>query len=74
MLASQDLYGVTLQLLQTVFAAFDVKTVLVDFHDAERARAQACQMRPRAILVETISNPLLKVCPLDLCVALAREV
>lgn len=73
-LASQDLYGVTLQLLQTVFAAFDVKTVLVDFHDAERARAQACQMRPRAILVETISNPLLKVCPLDLCVALAREV
>ncbi|MER3426708.1 MAG: hypothetical protein C4334_01210 [Pyrinomonas sp.] len=73
-LASQDLYGVTLQLLHTVFAAFNVKTVLVDFHDMEQARAQARRLRPRAILVETISNPLLKVCPLDLCAELAREV
>jgi cystathionine gamma-synthase/methionine-gamma-lyase len=73
-LASQDLYGVTLQLLNTVFAPFGVKVALVDLSERERLWAAARDLRPRAILVETISNPLLKICPIDVCAEVAREV
>ena len=37
-LASQDVYGATTNLLFTVFSAFGVKTVAADFSDIERLR------------------------------------
>lgn len=72
-LASQDLYGATTGLLNTIFAAFEIKTVATDFGNAEELRAKAREARPRVLIAETISNPLLKVCDLDLCAELARE-
>src|SRR4029077_8616346 len=58
----------------TVFGSFGIKTVTADFSDLQALRAQAREGRPQVMLAETISNPLLKVCDIDACVELAREV
>lgn len=73
-LASQDLYGATTQLLVTVFGSFGIKTVAADFSDVDGLRARALEARPRVLLAETVSNPLLKVCDIEACAELAREV
>ena len=73
-LAAQDLYGATTSLLNTIFGAFEIKTVTADFCNADELRATARAARPRVLIAETISNPLLKVCDLDLCAEVAREV
>jgi cystathionine beta-lyase/cystathionine gamma-synthase len=73
-LASQDLYGATTNLLFNVFGSFGIKTVTADFSDLAGLREKARGVRPRVMIAETISNPLLKVCDIDACVELAREV
>ncbi len=73
-LASQDLYGATTSLLQTILKSFSVKTVTVDFDDLNQVHAAAREAKPRVILAETISNPLLKVCDIDACARIAQEV
>lgn len=73
-LASQDLYGATTSLLQTVFGSFGIKTVTVDFSDLEMVRAKADELKPRALVAETISNPLLKVFDIDACAEIARGI
>ncbi len=72
-LASQDLYGATTSLLQMVFGAFGVKTVTTDYSDLDELRTKAREVRPRVMIAETISNPLLKVCDIDACAEIARE-
>ena len=73
-LASKDLYGSTFELLLTVFGAFGVKTVTEDFNDVAALRARAFELRPRVLLCETLSNPLLKICDIEECAEIAREV
>ena len=73
-LASKDLYGSTFELLLTVFGAFGVKTVTEDFNDVAALRARAFEVRPSVLLCETLSNPLLKVCDIEECAEIAREV
>ena len=71
-LASQDLYGATTSLLQTIFGAFGIKTITADFSDIDELRAKANEVKPRVLVVETISNPLLKVCDIDACAEIAH--
>ncbi len=71
-LASQDLYGATTNLLQTIFGSFGVKTITLDFSDLDGLRAKATETRPRVLVAETISNPLLKVCDIDACAEIAH--
>jgi cystathionine gamma-synthase/methionine-gamma-lyase len=73
-LASKDLYGSTFELLLTVFGAFGVKTVTEDFNDVAALRAKAFELKPRVLLCETLSNPLLKVCDVEECAVIAHEV
>lgn len=73
-LASKDLYGSTFELLYTVFGAFGVKTVTEDFTDIAALRAKAFEVNSAAIICETLSNPLLKICDIEECAAIAREV
>ncbi|MDQ3653202.1 MAG: PLP-dependent aspartate aminotransferase family protein [Acidobacteriota bacterium] len=73
-LASQDLYGATLNLLYTVFGAFGVRTVTADFSDPVATAEVARSHQPRALVAETISNPLLKICDIDACAEVARAV
>jgi len=72
-LASQDLYGATTSLLQSVFSAFGVKTVTVDYSDLDAVREKARDSQPQVLIAETISNPLLKVCDIEATAAIARE-
>jgi cystathionine gamma-synthase len=73
-LASQDLYGASTSLLQTIFVSFGIKTITADFADVDNVRMIAHQEKPKVLLAETISNPLLKVCDLDAYADMAREV
>jgi cystathionine beta-lyase/cystathionine gamma-synthase len=73
-LASQDLYGATTNLLQTIFGSFGIKTVTADLNDLDALRVQANEHKPRVLLAETISNPLLKVCDIDACAEIAHAV
>ena len=73
-LASQDLYGATTNLLQTILGPFGIKTVTVDFANLDEVRSKAREIKPRVLIAETISNPLLKVCDIDACAEIAREV
>lgn len=71
-LASRDLYGATTNLLLTIFGSFGIKTVTADFSNLDEVRAQARETKPRVLIAETISNPLLKVCDLDACAEIAH--
>lgn len=71
-LASQDLYGATTSLLNTIFTSFGVKTVNLDFSELSLVSETARELRPQIMIAETISNPLLKVCDIKACVEIAR--
>ncbi len=73
-LASQDLYGATLELLYTIFGSLGVKTVITDFSDVDNLREKTLELKPRALIGETISNPLLKVLDIETCAKIAHEV
>lgn len=72
-LASQDVYGATTNLLLTIFSSFGVKTVATDFSDIDRLRENAREVKPLVMIAETISNPLLKVCDIEAVAEIARE-
>src|SRR5437868_15212969 len=59
-LASQDLYGATTNLLINIFGAFGIKTLFADFSNLDEVRSKVDQVKPRVLIAETISNPLLK--------------
>ena len=71
-LASQDLYGATLDLLFNVFGSFGINTVTADFSNLEQLREATRSTQPRILVAETISNPLLKVCDIAACAEIAH--
>src|SRR6266480_7040866 len=73
-LASQDLYGATIDLLYKVLGSYGIKTTSANFSDIEALRAKALEVRPRVLIAETISIPLLKVCDVAACAEIARAV
>jgi cystathionine beta-lyase/cystathionine gamma-synthase len=58
--ASNRLYGRTTQLLQQEFGRFGVSTAFIDCNDLDAVR-EALSTPTRVLLVETVSNPLLRV-------------
>lgn len=73
-LASQDLYGATIDLLYKVLGSYEIKTETADFADVQALTKKALEVSPRVLIAETISNPLLKICDIAACVEIAREV
>lgn len=59
--AAGALYGATLKVLSSVLEPAGVDVRLVDACDLDAVRAAVAEARPGAILVESISNPLLRV-------------
>ncbi|HEY3413824.1 MAG TPA: PLP-dependent aspartate aminotransferase family protein [Armatimonadota bacterium] len=59
--SGRDMYGVTVRLLNEVFAPAGVRTEYVDTTDLPAARDAISRLKPRAVLVEAISNPLLRL-------------
>jgi cystathionine beta-lyase/cystathionine gamma-synthase len=70
--ASQDLYGATTTLLNTVFGSFGVKTIAADFNNLDELREVVQNAKPVVLVAETISNPLLKICDLEACAEIAH--
>lgn len=71
-LVSNRLYGRTTAFLTTELKRFGVTGVLVDANDLDQVRAALAQ-RPKLFVVETISNPLLRVPDLPTLVGLCHE-
>ena len=69
---SDDLYGGTYRLLEQVFRGFGLRTTYTDLTDPETATA-AIGPDTRALLVETPTNPLMKVADLTALVELAKN-
>lgn len=72
LVATQDCYGGTLTLLQHDLPRLGIRTTFVDTDDLD-AVARAIEPSTRVLLVETISNPTIKVADLERLSTLARE-
>ncbi len=62
--AAQDLYGATYTLLASLMQSQGVETRFVDATDMAAVWTAVRATRPRVVVVETMSNPLLKVADL----------
>ena len=71
--AACDLYGATQAQLVNVFGTLGVKTTFVDVRDLDQVHETLARVRPRVLLCETISNPLVHVADIPALVAIARQ-
>lgn len=71
LVASRDCYGGTQGLIEGPLRTVGLRSRLIDLNDPS-ALDRALAERPRALLLETISNPLLRVADLPTLVARAR--
>jgi cystathionine beta-lyase/cystathionine gamma-synthase len=72
-LAAEQLYGSTATLLVQIFGASGVEVRFVDAYDLGAVEKKIAELRPRAVVVETISNPLLRVADIPGIAAITRR-
>lgn len=72
--ASRDLYGQTWATLNGTMRKLGVDTTFVDATNLEEVAAAIRRVRPRLVVVETVSNPLLRVAPIADISEIARSV
>lgn len=71
-LAADALYGATVGLLNNVLAPAGIAVRFVDTCDLDALRAAVAEEQPGCILMETVSNPLLRVGQVDRIAEIAR--
>lgn len=71
--AGRDLYGATQALLVQVFGTLGVRSTFVDMLDLGQVEQALAEVKPRVLLVETISNPLVRVADLPALIELAHR-
>ena len=71
-LAAEQLYGSTATLLVQVFGANGVDTRFVDAYDLGAVEKKIAELKPRAVVVESISNPLLRVADVSAIAGITR--
>ena len=71
-LAASALYGATTSLLSKVLEPLGIEVNFVDICDLDAIQKKIAAHRPGCVLMETISNPLLRVGDLDRIAELAR--
>lgn len=59
--AAHDLYGATTVLFTNIFTTLNVETVFVDMMDIAAVERTVMSVKPSVVVMETISNPLLRV-------------
>jgi cystathionine gamma-synthase/methionine-gamma-lyase len=69
--AADALYGATISVLLKVFAPLGVEVAFVDICDLDAVEAAIAAHRPGCVLMETMSNPLLRVGQVDRIAELA---
>jgi cystathionine gamma-synthase/methionine-gamma-lyase len=72
-IAAHDVYGATYALLDRVLSTQGVTVRFVDAADLDAVRQVVHEFEPIAVLVETMSNPLLKVADLPALAQIAHE-
>jgi cystathionine beta-lyase/cystathionine gamma-synthase len=68
-----DVYGATYSLLKRLFAELGVSTRMVEVSDLAAVEAALKETKPAALIVETISNPLIKVADIPALAELAHR-
>ncbi len=71
--AANALYGASVNLLMNVLEPTGVDVRFADVCDLDALRAAVTEAKPGCILIETISNPLLRVGQIDRIAEIARE-
>jgi cystathionine beta-lyase/cystathionine gamma-synthase len=71
--AAQDVYGATYALLSRLFSSLGVRTRFVDIADLTAVEQALDEEKPKAVLFETVSNPLLKVANTPALVEIAHR-
>jgi len=71
-LSSNDLYGGTYRLCTTMYEKLGIDFSFVDFSDIDAVR-EAIRPQTRLLMMETPTNPLLKLCDIAAIAALCRE-
>jgi cystathionine beta-lyase/cystathionine gamma-synthase len=71
--AAQDLYGATTVLISNLLATLGAKVQFVDVTDLAAVESMIGQIRPVALIAETISNPLLKLVDISTLATLAHR-
>ena len=71
--AADALYGATINLLLKVLEPLGVEVTFVDLCDLEAVEKAVAEHRPGCVLMETVSNPLLRVGEMDRVARIARE-
>jgi cystathionine gamma-synthase/methionine-gamma-lyase len=72
-LAADALYGSTMNMLMSVFGANGVETEFVNICDIRAVESAIADVKPGAVVMETVSNPLLRVGEMDKIAAAARS-
>lgn len=70
--AAGALYGATLKLLMSVFEPMGVDVRLVDICDLSAVAAAIDEAKPGCVVMETVSNPLLRVADIEAVAKLTR--
>jgi cystathionine gamma-synthase/methionine-gamma-lyase len=70
--AANALYGATVSLLMNVMEPLGVEVAFVDVCDLESFRAAVDVNKPGLVLIETVSNPLLRVGEIDKIAEIAK--
>src|SRR5262245_49042058 len=73
-LAANAIYGATVKLLTQVLEPFGVEVNFVDICDLDAVKASIEEHKPGCILMETLSNPLLRVGQIDKIAEMARAI
>jgi cystathionine gamma-synthase/cystathionine beta-lyase len=72
LIVTEDLYGGTYRLFEKIFSQYGLSFTYVDTSDPEAVRS-AVRPETRALFVESLTNPLLKVADIPALVAICRE-
>ncbi len=72
--ASRDIYGATFALLSTTLRDLGIETTFVNANDLDQVERALSETRPRVVLVETITNPLMFVSDIDRLADIAHRV
>ncbi len=71
--AAKALYGSTTNLLMSIFGPMGVETVLADMCDLDEVEQTITETKPGAVIIETVSNPLLRVGAMDKIAEIANR-
>jgi len=71
--AANVIYGATTSLLMNILAPFGIETTFADVCDLAAFEQAVNESKPGAIIIETVSNPLMRVGAIDKIAAIAKR-